>query len=109
LERADSLAQAGTSTLILWEGNLRLARLWEAQGQPKRALAAVRRRSNAWNWIYLTTPYLREECRLAEQLGERAAAIRACEHYLRLRAHADSALTEEVAVVRARLVRLRRN
>src|SRR4029078_4416115 len=81
--------------------NLVAARLLEKLGDIRGALAAARRRSDAWaqNNPYLATQ-LREQGRLAALSGEREEAIRAYLHFLALRADAEPALQPQVEAVR---------
>ncbi|HEY6110075.1 MAG TPA: BTAD domain-containing putative transcriptional regulator [Gemmatimonadales bacterium] len=72
--------------------NLLLARMLRRYGEPERALAAVRRRPYRADWVagFKSLPeYLREEGRLAAQVGDTAGAIRAYRHYLALRESPD--------------------
>ncbi len=86
--------------------NLVVARLREAQGDLKGALAAVRRRLYFRGpALYLST-YLREEGRLAALTGDRAGAVRAYQHYLALRSDPEPALKPEVDQVRAELAKI---
>jgi serine/threonine-protein kinase len=87
--------------------NLIVARLLEKQGNIRGALAAARRRSDAWaqNNPYLATQ-LREQGRLAALAGEREEAIRAYRHYVALRADAEPAVRPQVDAVRRELTRL---
>ena len=68
--------------------NLWLARMLGEYGEPKRALAAIRRRRFDTPFImdYTSIPeYLREEARLAATLGDTTGAIEAYRHYFALR------------------------
>ena len=87
--------------------NLIAARLFERANDPRRALAAVRRRGDSWVPIqpYLAT-HLREEGRLAAIVGEREQAIAAYRHYLALRYDPEPALREEAERMRRELARL---
>ena len=87
--------------------NLVAARLLEKLGDIRGALAAARRRSDAWaqNNPYLATQ-LREQGRLAALAGEREEAIRAYRHFLALRADAEPALQPQVEAVRRELKQL---
>jgi serine/threonine-protein kinase len=87
--------------------NLVAARLLERAGDPRRALAAVRRRGDMWTPThpYLATQ-LREEGRLAALVGEREQAITAYRHYLALRFDPEPSLRAEVEEVRRELARL---
>jgi tetratricopeptide (TPR) repeat protein len=86
--------------------NLVLARVHEARGDARAALAAVRRRGGRHPWgLYLST-YLREEGRLAAQVGDREGAIAAYRHYLALRSEPEPRLHAGVAQVAQELARL---
>ena len=89
--------------------NLVATRLLEKIGDTRVALAAARRRSDAWaqNNPYLATQ-LREQGRLAAIAGEREEAIRSYRHYLRLRADAEPTLRPQVEAVRQELMKLER-
>jgi len=87
--------------------NLVAARLLEKLGDVRGALAAARRRSDAWtpNNPYVAAQ-LREQGRLAALAGEREEAIRAYRQYLALRADAEPALRPQVEAVRRELGQL---
>jgi serine/threonine-protein kinase len=87
--------------------NLIAARLLEKVGDTRGALAAARRRTDAWvqNNPYLGTQ-LREQGRLAALVGEREEAIRAYRHYLAFRTDVDPALRPQVEAVRRELGQL---
>ena len=108
---ADSLARRYVFAILssprLPETNLVLARLWEAQGDRPRALAALRRRGAYYMEapLFMTT-FLREEGRLAALNGDTAAAVRAYRHYLGLRYDPEPSLRSEVERVRQELARL---
>ena len=109
--RLDSLLRVldypGTNVGRVSFANLVAARLLEKLGDTRGALAAVRRRSDAWsqNNPYLATQ-LREQGRLAAIVGEREEAIRSYRHYLALRADAEPALQPQVEAVRRELRQL---
>jgi hypothetical protein len=113
-ESADSLARtlvfgvamAGRESNAL---NLLLARLWEAHGDPARALQAARRRGSAYVWVptFMTT-YLAEEGRLAVLVGDTAGAVRAYRHYLALRHDPEPGVRPKVEAVRTALARVER-
>ena len=71
--------------------NLMLARMLRRYGEPQRAVAAARRRvyRAVTNYPAALPEYLREEGRLAAQVGDTAGAIRAYRHYLALRENPD--------------------
>jgi hypothetical protein len=83
------------------------ARLLERQGDPRRALLAIRRRGDTWanGLLYLPTQ-LREEGRLAALAGEHRQAIAAYRHYLALRHAPEPHLQEQANAVREELARL---
>jgi hypothetical protein len=106
LERFDSLMRQG----VFLEGpnvaNLLLARMLEARGDVAGALAALRRRSYhpLLGGTYLYPAYLQEEGRLAALVGDTVGAVRAYQHYLRLRDRPDPGpMREQVERVRTHL------
>jgi DNA-binding SARP family transcriptional activator/tetratricopeptide (TPR) repeat protein len=114
--RAPALVRALDSTMRLGPAatndveifaNLVVARLHEALGDPRAALAAVRRRPYQWAYgpIFLSS-FLHEEWRLATLVGDTAGALRAGRHYLALRTRPDPHLRETVRRVRAEIVSL---
>jgi hypothetical protein len=109
--RLDSLLRtldySGTNVGRASFANLVAARLLEKIGDTRGALAAARRRSDAWsqNNPYLATQ-LREQGRLAALAGEREEAIRAYKHYLALRTAPEPALQPQVEAVRRELRQL---
>ncbi len=90
--------------------NLIAARLLEKVGDTRAALAAARRRTDAWvqNNPYLATQ-LHEQGRLAALAGEREEAIRAYRHYLAFRTDVDPALRPQVEAVRRELTQLEKS
>jgi serine/threonine-protein kinase len=113
-QRLDSLLRimdyAATNPGRASFANLLAARLLEKAGDIRGALAAVRRRTDAWsqNNPYLGTQ-LREQGRLAALAGEREEAIRAYRHYLALRADADPSVRPQVDAVRRELRQLEKS
>jgi hypothetical protein len=87
--------------------NLLLAHLHEARGDTEAALAAVRRRGRH-PWGGYLSSYLREEARLAAQIGDLGGAVRAYRHYLALRSDPEPRLRAEAADVARELARLER-
>jgi DNA-binding SARP family transcriptional activator len=110
---ADTLARVFIFEICCGEAvppaNLILARLWEREGNPERALKAIRRRAGGYmiQPLYLTR-FLREEGRLAALTGDTVAAIRAYRHYLGLRSDPEAAVQPRVEEVRRALARLTR-
>src|SRR5215204_2061722 len=99
-----ALDYSGTNVGRASFSNLVAARLLEKVGDVRGALAAARRRSDAWsqNNPYLATQ-LREQGRLAALVGEREEAIRAYRHYLALRRSPELALEPQVEAVKREL------
>src|SRR5215204_6075012 len=99
-----ALDYSGTNVGRASFSNLVAARLLEKVGDVRGALAASRRRSDAWsqNNPYLATQ-LREQGRLAALVGEREEAIRAYRHYLALRRSPEPALEPQVEAVKREL------
>ncbi len=86
LASLDSLLQLGLEVGVREPGNLAAARLHEQLGDPAGALAALRRREyHHRTGIPFLAYRLRNEARLAAQLGEKEEAERAARHYLLLR------------------------
>ena len=105
LRLIDSAGVRGCCSLLFI--NLVSARLHESTGDPRGALAAIRRGRWVFPPVYLST-YLREEGRLAALTGDREGAISAYRHYLRLRSDPEPSLRPQVAAVRAELARVER-
>ena len=109
VERLDSMVSRGQA--YYWAVSLHraLAGLWEREGDPPRALRAVRGRSYS-DAVDLAAD-LREEGRLAAIVGDSAGAIRAWRHFLILRADPEPSLRaqrDSVALALASLERPRR-
>jgi len=93
LVRADSVVREYPLGALRYEAeahNLMLARLLREYGEPERALAAVRRRTYSAPFLmqfdFTSMPeYLREEARLAAEVGDTTAALEAYRHYFALR------------------------
>lgn len=106
LDRADSLwrGREGFSAVA----SLQLARLYERQGRPDRALRAVRRRYSPNGEP--EPPGLAEAYRLegkyAAQLGDRADAIRAYRYYLQMRHDPEPSRTAQRDSVLAELAKV---
>jgi eukaryotic-like serine/threonine-protein kinase len=103
----ESLDYAAAHTGRLTLAALVSARLHEAKGDYAGALRSVRRRSE---WQGIGSPYLplqlREEGRLAVLAGDREGAIRAYQHFLRLRSDPEPRLRPQTDAVRRELARL---
>jgi tetratricopeptide (TPR) repeat protein len=85
---------------------LEVARMYEAKGSPTGALRALRRRDFLYGGVEYLSTGLREEGRLAELTGDRASAVRAYQHYLRLRSNPEPGLEAEVSTVRGAVAAL---
>jgi hypothetical protein len=89
------------------EANIALARLDERRNEPRAALQALDRRVyHPGVGVYFrpyTSTLLREEGRVARQLGDRTRAVRAYSQYLALRTRPEPSLAPEVAEVCAEL------
>jgi eukaryotic-like serine/threonine-protein kinase len=107
LDRLDSLLLTGMSfgEASTLPANIIAARLHEAMGDSRAALAAIRRRAYGFQPQYLST-YLREEGRLAALTGDTTGAIAAYRHYLRLRSDPEPSIRPEVERVRGELAAL---
>jgi hypothetical protein len=101
--RLESRLETGNGDPVL---QLVIARLREQSGDTVGALRMVRNRPYHWNSTWLLATLLREEGRLAALTGDRDGAIRAYQHYLRLRAGAEPGLQPQVRQVREELAKL---
>lgn len=107
LSRLDALSLEGARDFYAVPFNIELARLFDMNGNPQKALEVMRRRPYHWadGIVYLTTQ-LRDEGRFAAKSGDNAGAIRAYSHYLRLRDKPDPELMSQADSVRAELRKL---
>ena len=106
ISQLDSLARSGlVSAGFLDEGNVVLARAWQALGEPMLALDAARRQTIASTSGYTTTLAL-SQARLAAAAGFTRESIDAYRRYLGMRADAEPSLKPEVERVRAELKRV---
>ena len=87
-------------------GNFLVSALWEATGEPARALSAVKRRDGQFAYGMFAADRHRRTARLAEQLGRREEAMASLRHFIAMRSGAESALRAEVDQARERLKRL---
>jgi protein kinase-like protein len=107
LARADSALRTNAEPVYYVSlGNLIIAGLWEASGEPARALGAVRRRIFDLSHPPFFATMLRQEGRLAELADDRPGAIEAYRRYLALRTNPEPAIKSQVEQVRAELARL---
>jgi hypothetical protein len=103
----DSLVVAGPpAEAMMHYLPLALARMHETTGDRARALIAIRRRPSGRPWPAYLASHLREEGRLANESGDRAAAARAWRHYLSLRPDPEPELMAEVTRVRTAVQRI---
>lgn len=109
LRALDSIMRLGPAVTNDVEifANLVVARLYEALGDPRAALSAIRRRPFQWAYgpIFLTG-FLHQEMRLAMLVGDTLGALRAGRHYLSLRTLPDPHLQKTVSRVRAEVASL---
>ena len=101
LDSAERSKANGDALALLY-----IAQLQEQLGDTVAALRTVRHRPYHWNSTWLLEAFLRQEGRLAARNGDRAGAIRAYQHYLRLRANPEPQLQPQVRQVREELARL---
>jgi TolB-like protein len=105
LESLDGFFRTGRVEVGFREEHpLILSRLWEALGDPDRALTAIRNRAQGLS--VFRPPVILREARLAAALGDRETAIRWYEHYLRLRSDPEPVLMPEVEEARRALAAL---
>lgn len=113
LEKVDSISRtmpAGVSPATLHIINMHLARAFQEHGNDKAALDALRRRV-----FYLHTAHeflsanMLEQARVANKLGERAAAVAAYSHFLKLMNEPEPALQPVVEAARRELSQLTRD
>jgi hypothetical protein len=102
LDRLDSLLLTGMGGEATLPANIIAARLHEAMGDSRAALAAIRRRTYGFQPWFLST-YLREEGRLAARTGDTTGAIAAYRHYLSLRSDPEPTVRPDVELVRSDL------
>jgi DNA-binding SARP family transcriptional activator len=108
-ESLDSLLRLGPMDIgdfLLNMGNLVLAGAWEQLHEPRRALAAVRRRSTIYDPAQGFARMLRDEARLAAATGDVDGAIRAYRIFIALRRDAEPRLQPQVEIARQELTRL---
>ena len=105
VEHLDSLSRRGLpASVYLPTIGLITSRLWERQGDYRRALAAAQRR-----WTDMTrflAPHIYQEARMAAAVGDNKTAIRAYRHYLALRPNPDDKAENDR--IRAEVARLER-
>jgi eukaryotic-like serine/threonine-protein kinase len=99
------LTDGGREARLIRESGLLLARIYEAGGDPARALHALDR-SHFVRPNFYTSTHLRERGRLAAMVGDTAAAIDAYRRYLARRSSPEPALRPDVERVRRELDRL---
>ena len=109
-EALDSVLKTGPMScdgdLLPNMGNLILAHAWEQLREPRRALAAVRRRSNICDPAQGFARMLRDEARLAAATGDIDGAIRAYRIFIALRRDAEPSLQPQVSLARSEMNRL---
>jgi len=111
MDRLEDLLRSGVAEFF-FDGHLdyasiALARLRKQTGDRAGALAALRYRPYFIGWQPFLAASLRDEGRLATELGDRQGAIRAYEHHLALRYDSEPAIRASTDSVRAELARLK--
>lgn len=106
LERADSALRDTDFPRFQGYENILLARIWEAQGNRRRALNALRAYPVGLRAARLIAFRLREEGRLAASLGHVDRALEAYRRYLDVRRDAEPLFHAERDSVRAAMARL---
>ena len=112
MDRLEDLVRSGVAEFYPGDGHLdyasiALARLRERTGDRAGALAALRYRPYFIGWQPFLAASLRDEGRLAAEVGDRDGAVRAYEHYLALRHEPEPAIRAPVDSVRVELARLK--
>ena len=110
--RLDAMLRSGPTDFYYGDGafdhaSIALSRALEASGDPRGALSALRRRPYFIGWQPFLAASLRDEGRLAMEVGDREGAIRAYEHFLALRHDPEPSLRPLTDSVRTELARLR--
>ena len=110
VDRLDDLARTNVGDFQAATYNPVVAVLYEQLGDLRAAIAATRRWPTHPHGTLLALPAdrIRDEGRLRATLGDTTGAIRAWQHYLFLRADAESSVQPEVERVRAALAALQR-
>ena len=112
MDRLEDLIRSGVAEFFPGDGHLdyasiALARLREQTGDRAGALAALRYRPYFIGWQPFLAASLRDEGRLAAEVGDREGASRAYAHYLSLRHDPEPATRAAVDSVRAELASLK--
>jgi hypothetical protein len=112
IDRLEEMVRSGIVEFYPGDGHLdyapiALARLRQQWDDRSGALASIRRRQYFIGWQPFLAASLRDEGRLAAELGDREGAIRAYEHHLALRYNPEPALRPSTDSVRAELARLK--
>ena len=107
VERLDRHMATGPMDVDASIGNLVVAHLWNQLDNKRAALTALRRRPYAPLGLFYLATSLRLEGQLALALADTVGAVRAFEHYLRLRSAPEPSLRPEAADIRAQLDALR--
>jgi len=112
MDRLENLVRSGVAEFFSGDGHLEyasiaLARLRDQAGDRTGALAALRYRPYFVGWQPFLAASLRDEGRLAAEVGDRHGAIRAYEHYVALRHASEPESRAPLDSVRAELARLK--
>ena len=111
VDRLEDLIRSGVAEFYPGDGHLdyasiALARLREQSGDRAAALAALRYRPYLIGWQPFLASSLRDEGRIAAEVGDRDGAVRAYEHYLALRHDPEPGTRAPLDSVRAELAKL---
>ena len=112
MDRLEDLLRSGVAEFYPGDGHLdyasiALARLREQTGDRAGALEALRYRPYFIGWQPFLAASLRDEGRIAAEVGDRDGAIRAYAHYVALRHDPEPGTRVPLDSVRAELARLR--
>jgi hypothetical protein len=92
--------------LVIAPGQILSAQLWEALGDDRKALEAIRRQDGEATFSTYASSRLRLRARVAERLGLKEEAIRALRLFVGMRERAEPRLQSEVREARERLAAL---
>jgi len=112
IARLEDLIRSGVAEFFPGDGHLdyagiALARLRQQAGDRSGALVALRYRPYFIGWQPFLAASLRDEARLAAELGDREGAVRAYEHHLALRHDPEPTVRAATDSVRAELAKVK--
>ncbi|HVF38560.1 MAG TPA: hypothetical protein VM939_01585, partial [Gemmatimonadaceae bacterium] len=107
LTRLDRLSRMGYDDFFVAGLHIELARMYEQGGNRAKALEVLGRRVYHWSdGRVLLTTYLREEGRLAAEVGDKERAAKALRHFIALREGADDRYRPQTERMRALLAQV---